>query len=203
MTDQEIDNALDRVLRSSGTALRNYSVQKNIQDMRDVMRELLTPVQSGRVVTRETIRSTIKRVWENKDDWQDPLVDELFALQLPAPTHQPEARGMDLSGVKRWHMDGENFREVQDPLGDWIKFDDIAHLQQAPQGVGEWIPVTYMLPDHHDPVLCEAGGRPFVACWYAEHKTWYQDGPTGLARMPHHWRPISKAPAPVKVDDHE
>lgn len=55
MTDQEIDNALDRVLRASGTALRNYSVQKNIQDMRDVMRELLTPVQSGGVVTRETI----------------------------------------------------------------------------------------------------------------------------------------------------
>lgn len=73
------------------------------------------------------------RSWTGINPHQAGVI-AVHALQLHALTQQPEARGVDLSGVKRWHMDSENFREVQDPLGEWIRFDDLAHLQQAPQG---------------------------------------------------------------------
>ena len=43
MDDAEIDRHLDAVLRASGSALRYYTMQKTLGDMRQAMRAALTP----------------------------------------------------------------------------------------------------------------------------------------------------------------
>lgn len=43
MTPEErIDAALDSVLRASGSALRNYTTQKTIDEMREAMRKIMS-----------------------------------------------------------------------------------------------------------------------------------------------------------------
>lgn len=80
------------------------------RDQADKLRNL-TPVQSGGVVTRETIAKTIIEARMPKIAWEyetqdsealciNALAENIYSLQLPAPTSQPEAREYDLSGVK-------------------------------------------------------------------------------------------------------
>jgi len=47
LSDADIDMRLDAVLRSSGSALRHYSMQKSLDDMRTAMRWALTAPQTG------------------------------------------------------------------------------------------------------------------------------------------------------------
>lgn len=42
MTDAEIDEHLDKILRAAGSALKNYTMQKQKDDMRQAMREALS-----------------------------------------------------------------------------------------------------------------------------------------------------------------
>ena len=41
MNNDEIDAALDAVLRASGSALKNYMMPKTLDDMRDAMRRIM------------------------------------------------------------------------------------------------------------------------------------------------------------------
>lgn len=40
--EKQIDEALDSVLRASGSKLSNYTMPKTLQEMRDAMREVMT-----------------------------------------------------------------------------------------------------------------------------------------------------------------
>jgi hypothetical protein len=39
--EQRVDAALDSVLRASGSALKNYTMQKTLDDMREAMRKIM------------------------------------------------------------------------------------------------------------------------------------------------------------------
>lgn len=47
VTDEHIDKHLDAVLRASGSALKHYSLQKPIDDMRAAMRAALDELKAG------------------------------------------------------------------------------------------------------------------------------------------------------------
>jgi hypothetical protein len=40
--DQRIDAALDSVLKASGSSLRNYTMQKTLEGMREAMRKVMS-----------------------------------------------------------------------------------------------------------------------------------------------------------------
>lgn len=160
----------DRILSVAGSVLWS-----------DMLQELrnLTHIKSGGVVTKEDMGDALRlafmhgaKWWEFHSTkgtmWQSDqkLVAEAAErryhgsiMELPAPTPQHEARGVDLSGVISYLKDrrAELIRFVQrkdalakldnrvmsitkklKEIGDeGVRIDEIlAHLQQAPQGVG-------------------------------------------------------------------
>ena len=41
-SEQRIDDALDSVLRASGSSLKNYTMEKTLDDMRKAMRKIMS-----------------------------------------------------------------------------------------------------------------------------------------------------------------
>lgn len=70
--EQRIDNALDSVLRASGSALKHYTMPKTLADMRAAMRKVMSDSyiqgSKGLAEEREAEREACAKVCEEIDD---------------------------------------------------------------------------------------------------------------------------------------
>lgn len=55
-SDAEVDKHLDAVLRAAGSALRHYTMQKSLDDMRAAMRAAMAGDEPGQAETIEALR---------------------------------------------------------------------------------------------------------------------------------------------------
>lgn len=55
-TEKELDAALDRILKASGSALRNYTMDYTLNQMRAAMREVLADCRSFSVAEPEDLK---------------------------------------------------------------------------------------------------------------------------------------------------
>lgn len=149
----------------AGNHIENCQMCVDIEALRAAP-SVETPEQSGGVVTRKMIGDAIFNAEHDNDDGSQSLrsiVNAVHALQIPTPPMQAsEVRGMDLlEAVKELDRQATDAADILDRAGLALqprstkifrqgiadrfwevskKLDkarhDIAHLQQAPQGVG-------------------------------------------------------------------
>ena len=92
-----VDKHLDAVLRASGSALRHYSMQKTLDDMRAAMRDAIgsPPAASAAVLPDHVIRETVNQLRDIAIKYHaaGQLREQIAYLIVPLLKGTPAAKG--------------------------------------------------------------------------------------------------------------